>query len=867
MLLFSVTFTVFSEDVSEAPTAWPFMDEDQNYYWQRGPEPEVRDPGYGYRQRGMRALGDGIYDGAARFFTSYRNRAEGQEPDFTDATILLLRTRLMQGELEEARRILEHYDEHSDGTPPDEEYYQLHLRFWRAALLMREERYEEATEKIEPLLEDEIYPELRERAYLLLSEAYKRLGELSAAEERLLEFLEKFPESESRTHVFLKLVRVSVALERFSEAVEYLQEAEEVLGEDEAFVHLHRLHVKVHQGEFEEALESYELIKEDIPDAHEPVWWRVLAEFSRRLLEEEEYENALRVLPRVRRLASRDREKAEMLLAQARAEVELEEFEQGRESLQTFIADFPEHEKYYSARVELAEMLEQAGEHLAAVEHWRVAAESEEADLELRYGSFMKLGKRFMEEEEPESALEIFQQTQELPLAEDKRARVLAGAGEAAMAAAAYDQAAEYYGELADKLPETQDGPLARLLQGQAFADNREPEKAAASYRRFVEDYPEHEQAAEAWMSLAETLRESGEVDKSMEALYELAEQFPEDDLAPYSLMEIYQTSRCQGDLERSLETLNRLTADYPDSQLYPKARYHQIYVSFQAGDADSAITESERFLEEFEEDILAADVLLWLADHYDNREQTSSALEKYERVVEDFPETEQALTALFEAAYLHHYRRQEYQESLDRLVELEEQKAAMDEEFQEISARAAFLHGDGLAELGQYEEAAEWFEQAAEKAAESDRRKAARGRVADMRFAVDSEEGAEEAASIYKELLEEEDEMSSSLRENLSYRLGRTLRHLERHEEALDVYLDIVYSYDIEARKGAVRDWYYFARAAHEAAEILISQGRRESAANIYERIGHSRIPTSEEAFERARELRNQDSQENAEE
>ncbi len=836
---------------------WPFMAGDAVFELELDEAAEGHDPGYEYRQKGMRALGDGIYESAARFFSAYRLRSEGNEPDFTDAAILLLRTHLMRGDLEGARETVDYYEDHTKGLDEDEEYYRRNLWFWRAVLLVQEEAYEDALVMITRLLENELYPELQEQVYLLAGDAHARLGQWEDARETLLEFLEEFPDSDFRERAAVNLARTAVAQEEYEEAEVQLDKAEAEAGEEgETLVNLHRLLLHLAQGEMDKALDFYAEIKDDAPSGYEPNWWLVFSRFSRTLFEAEKWEEAPPILAKTRDLAPDKKRRAEIAILQIETEFALGREDEAVELLTAFIEEFPEHPQVFTARFKLAELLKNQEKTEAAEEHWQAIIEAEKASPELRYRSIVELGSWRMENEDYEEAREVFIRAEELSIEDSQRANALALAGEAAEAAGDYLAAAYHYGLIADELPDTDQAAEARLLEAQALAEANRKEKAAEVFSRFLEEYPEHEKVPEARLGKAYTLREAGAIEESIAAFEEFAEEHSEHEKVPSALMEIYKLVRDRGELAHALEVLNLLCTDYSESDLETEAMYHRVYVAFQVGDYDLAVTESERFIEEFGDRILTADVLLWLADHYANQTEPARAEEYYREVFSRFPDSDQALAALYEAAAAAFSRDKSSDEVLRLLSRLEERIGEENGRADEIKGRAAFLHGDAFSARGQYEEAMEWFEQAGEAVEQKELRAAAKGRVADMLFAMDAEGSDEQAAAIYKELLAG-NELNPRLKENISYRLARTLYQLDEIDEALDLYLGIVYTYDMEIRTGRVRDWYYFARAAYEAAEILIAKERYEAAARLYERIYRSRIPAAEEARERARQLR----------
>ncbi len=819
----------------------------------RLPESAAVELGYEYRQKGMRALGDGIHGAAARFFAAYREQIGTREPDFTDATILLIRARLAAGDAAAARQALDHYDERSPGT--DDSFYKRNLLFWRAAVLVAEGDAAGGLEMVEPLLAESQYPELRERALLLVAEGLVELARWDEAAAKLRAFLEDFPDSEQTQRVLLNLTRVAVATEQFEQAEKWLSQARGEREEDPIPVALHRLLLETTRGDVAAAMEIHAAIADKAPLRYQPAWWATFSQLARKLTALEAREEALKVLPQALPLAPGSEQRAEMLLLQADSQIGLGRKEAALTTLQAFLRMSPEPEKAIATRFRMAGLQAETGDLAAAIETYAGLSEDRDADLETRYHSAVEQGRLLVETEALQEALQVFVKAGEMAVDDHLRATALLLAGDVAMSLEDYETAATSYRYVADELQAPENAATARFRQAKARIRQGRHDTAAAIFERFVEQYPDDDRAVAAWLGRAAALRDAGRPAASIDAFEKFVAGHPSHAEAPGALMEVYKLARHSGDMERSMRVLNRICLEYADSDFHTQALYHRVYVAFQVGDYDLAVTEGERFVKDFERLPNAADVLLWLADYHAGRGDWARAESRYRQVFILFPDSSQAQTALYEAANAAFAQDGGEDRALRLLAQLEEKVGSGQALNSAIMGRAAFLQGDVLAELMRYEEAAEWFETARQRLTRPELRLAAGGRMADMHFALASQESFRRAAALYGEMLE--GDPSPALRENLLYRLAKTLEELGEREKALDRYLEIVFAYDMDTKAGRVRDWYYFARAGYAAARLLVEQGQMDGAARIYERIHQSGIPTADEARERAREIR----------
>jgi tetratricopeptide (TPR) repeat protein len=108
-----------------------------------------------------------------------------------------------------------------------------------------------------------------------------------------------------------------------------------------------------------------------------------------------------------------------------------------------------------------------------------------------------------------------------------------------------------------------------------------------------------------------------------------------------------------------------------------------------------------------------------------------------------------------------------------------------------------------------------------------------------------------EQALELYSKLAAEPD-LGVTWRSQALYQKGRLLEALERPEEALAAYYDV-----LEAGLAKPEEYYWFYKAGSEAVRLCEARGQWKSAIAIYRKMAALEGPLAEDAGKRASELR----------
>lgn len=322
-------------------------------------------------------------------------------------------------------------------------------------------------------------------------------------------------------------------------------------------------------------------------------------------------------------------------LVQAR--LELNDAEAASKALDRLAADFPKSKVLAASRLRMGESALKAKQFDQAIERFRQAAESPEAEPAVSARARLGLGWAQLDGGHPADAASAFAAFIEArpddPLAAEAalaRARALEAAGQQAQALEAYTlaaskypgtapadhaalasarllvelkrpaEAADAYARFVKEHPEykpsgpSSPGPDAVLSEwGWALIDADKPAEADTVFKRLLHDHPESPHAADARFNLAESANLANRPDEVLDLLGPLAA--PGAKVPPrLGQSVLYRLGRTQAELKRwpeAAQTLDRLLTDFPETTYRREARLLRAEVALESGDTQAADT------------------------------------------------------------------------------------------------------------------------------------------------------------------------------------------------------------------------------------------------------------------------------------
>ena len=814
------------------------------------------------REKGMRAMGDHIYSAAARFFVEYRSSTQNQEPQLADATILLVKAYLLQGEAAKADAALSYHKQHSKNLA--DPYYLDGLSYWRAAILLAQGKLAVAASQVEPLTRQSNVPEYRNLSLELLGDAYARQKKWKLAESALQRLLKEFPDAENTLRARLGLVKVYLATNQSgmaSQVMASIQRYHE--NAPELILNLYRVLLGLQEGRLDEAFALYQKIDMERPQKPDSEWWVVVSQLATALVDAKRYADAVVILPQTTALAGSENERVQSLLRTAEVLIALEKVELAIDSLESFRKKYPARIEVVPVQVKLAELLRRTKNFMTASEYFGEVADNERAAPEFRYRAAISRGWCFREGGQFANAVQAFASAAKLGQSDAQKGEGLFLAGDTAFLIEDYTNAALYYQKVADKYGKTTFAEKARLHQARAREKAKLFNQAAQIYKQFLTEFPSSPFVQEASLERGIALKHDRDYAQAVIELCEFAVKYAGEANAPRALMEAGEAAMGADNIPEAIRVLSEVVARYAESDFYPHAIYQRAHVLFYDGKDEAAIRDCELFLEKFPLLPMANDILIWLGDYYVNAGKLARGEQYFLKLVTTSPRSPQAPSALYEAAKSAFQR-----DDLSRARLLLQQFAEdyTGKENREgypvanprVRAQGQVLNGDILANQGKYEEAVSHFSQARELAGDTPLGLAALGRRGEMYYSLGaaSKDNLNEAVKCFQAILENE-AAPVGLQELARYRLAKCQEKLGNQDAAIESYLHVVYQYDIDLKKKMMRDWFYFGRSVYDAARLLLMTERYREAARLYERFAETGLPTASDALQKAQEIR----------
>ena len=821
---------------------------------------------YTYRRKGVMALEDEVYSAAQKFFEKYREAAVFTEPKFVDATILLVKSLLLQDKVEKAGDALTY---HSKNTPGVEDpQYKETLRYWQIRTYKRSGRIEKTLSAIDDFVNNATDPRLIAKALQVkASIELKQQESYEKAIQTYNRIINNYKEYIGSEPYFL-LVQAYLGAGQTDKADDALENAQQnTPDEDDAALTtrktLYQALVHLRNGRLDSALDNYDKIKSQLDKQQLTTeTWLLLKPMINKCMENGRYEKAINLVPAAMSVAPTTAEEVQLQLTQADALINRDQLELAINTLTEIKDQYPQEKLSIRAEYKLAELLKQTGNNSLAAEHFNNLADNEKAEHKLRYNAALERAKCLRSAEQYSSASQAFIKASELAEDDSQKAHMLLLAGDAAFTGSDYSNAAMHYKNVAENLQDTEYAEKARLKQAKARAKASLYSAAASIYEKFLEEYPKSKHKAEALLGKGAALKNAGNFKEAVTALEVFSENFPQHEKLPMAMFEAFEASKALGNFDQAIDFLQNIIDNKPQSDEVAQAMYQQIHLLFLLQRNTRAQNKALEFLDKYPQLPLSADVLIWLGDHLANKGDYEKAQNRYLKVVSQHPDTRQAQTALLEAAKCG-MQVDDNSGAMELLIKLTEDYQV--ENTSEVHARAYMLIGNLHAQKGNFHQALQAFQKAESVSEQPRLRFTATAKIADMRYSLatgglptdKSRAMLQEAVETYKTIIDS-DESPADITENAKYRLGKCYEKLDKAELAIEKYLDVFYQYNLDLMQNDnIRDWYYFARSGYDAAKLLLLQKNREQAARIYERIAESGVPTNKNAAEAARQIR----------
>ncbi len=196
--------------------------------------------------------------------------------------------------------------------------------------------------------------------------------------------------------------------------------------------------------------------------------------------------------------------------------------------------------------------------------------------------------------------------------------------------------------------------------------------QAVEEFQKVINKYPNTSWAARSQYNIGDTYYNAGDYEKAIEAYKKVMEEYPESEyiIEAVNGIQFAQTSSQQADSSSAI--LEDFLAEHPQTSMADRLRFRQASNRMQTGDYQAAIEEFQQYLRVTNSQELLPDAHYNLANAYEQTDQLDKAIEEYETVVTQFPNSERSAASLASLGRIT-YSQGNYQQSFDYYSQLSE--------------------------------------------------------------------------------------------------------------------------------------------------------------------------------------------------
>jgi len=224
-----------------------------------------------------------------------------------------------------------------------------------------------------------------------------------------------------------------------------------------------------------------------------------------------------------------------------------------------------------------------------------------------------------------------------------------------------FEAAAEGFGRLADRFPESEVAAEAQFQQGENFFNFSRYEDAAAAYRQVVVEYPESEFVDNAIYNLGWCYFELDRKDEAVAQFTDLLARFPQSTFAPSAQFTLGDYHFNQREYDQAKLTYEKVITDYPHSEMAVEAEgllkelgeiraylvYEEAMKLFDQADYKRAAQALEKMVSDYPETETRAGALANLGMSYEFLRKWKEAARVYEQLLGSYQELPESAAAV----------------------------------------------------------------------------------------------------------------------------------------------------------------------------------------------------------------------------
>ncbi len=342
-----------------------------------------------------------------------------------------------------------------------------------------------------------------------------------------------------------------------------------------------------------------------------------------------------------------------------------------------------------------------------------------------------------------------------------------------------------------------------------------------------------------------EQLGDTDEAFKNYQIYYKL---FPKDKYAPMAIFAAGKILFSQNKFAEVIGLFKDFTEKYPKNEFAPNVLYKIIFACYQLHKWDDMKKAILEMVKKYPDSTYCVAAEFWFVDCLRNRGKYDEAEKWIQTMFKKYPKNPEVTAQLLYDCALICSKSRKSEKALKCLEELFKKYPNNN-----INAKALFLAGNIASREGNYSLAEIYYHRAARLRPKSAFETACLGRIADCNYSLYNNtfdpKLLKKAAEDYKKLLDKK-ELSPPIRNQSKYKLGRCYELLNQEDDALDMYNELIYGYQVDQKNGIKRKPIWVVKAANAAIRIYLNIGTSESAQEairVYRLMKEMKLQTGE--------------------
>jgi TolA-binding protein len=213
--------------------------------------------------------------------------------------------------------------------------------------------------------------------------------------------------------------------------------------------------------------------------------------------------------------------------------------------------------------------------------------------------------------------------------------------------------ALENFRRVSDKYPQSPFAPDALYQQGMIYLEKKDYAKAQELLKLFLDKYQGDPKTEQAQFYYAITLSRQKKYEGSKDVFKQFIQNNPKSPMVQRALYEAAWRAREQNQTEIARENYTALLKEFPLGDLAERATFELAELEYEAKNYDKSIALLDKLLAKGVKGKLEQQVLYRLAWCFLGREQEEDALETFEQLLKDYPDSEYVPIAAYQAGEL----------------------------------------------------------------------------------------------------------------------------------------------------------------------------------------------------------------------